>query len=90
MLVVPGCSLAGNCNTCGGAKAATGLPRYGVIGGFHLMQAEDPPVAATIDYFRREAPEVLLPMHCVDFEYLAAFHAAFGMPRRGAGEVIAL
>lgn len=90
VVVVSGCSHAGICNICEAAKAETGLPLYGVIGGFHLMQAEDPPVQATIDYFRHEAPEVLLPMHCVDFEYMAAFHAAFGMPRRGAGEVIEL
>lgn len=90
VIVVSGCSHAGICNICEAAKAATGLPLYAVIGGFHLMHAERPPVEATIAYFKDEAPEVLLPMHCVDFEYMAAFYAAFGMPRRGAGEVITL
>lgn len=89
-VVVSGCSHAKLCNICEAAKAVTGLPLYAVIGRFHLMHAAEPPVQATIEYFKREAPEVLLPMHCVDFEYMAAFLAAFGMPRRGAGEVIEL
>ena len=89
-VVVSGCSHAGICNICEYAKEVTGQPLYGVIGGFHLMHAEEPPVEATIAYFKREAPPLLLPMHCVDFEYMAAFYEAFSMPRRGAGDVITL
>jgi len=88
--VVSGCSHAGICNICEYAKKTTGLPFYAVIGGFHLMKAEDPPVDETIAYFKREAPDILLPLHCVEFPYMAAFHAALGTPHRGAGEVIEL
>ena len=90
VLVVSGCSHAGICNICEHAKAVTGLPLYAVIGGFHLMAAEDPPIDETIKYFLAEAPEHLLPMHCVEFEYMAAFHAALGTPHVGSGEVIRL
>ncbi len=87
-VVVSGCSHAGICNICEHAKAATGQKLHAVLGGFHLMSAEKPPVEETIGYFQQERPEVLLPMHCVDFEYLARFHQVFGSPKYGAGDVI--
>ena len=59
-----------------------------VIGGFHMMKAEEPPIDETIEWFAAEKIERLLPMHCVEFEYLTKFHAAFGMPKMGAGDLI--
>ncbi|MEO1119661.1 MAG: MBL fold metallo-hydrolase [Pseudomonadota bacterium] len=89
-VVVSGCSHAGICNICEHAKSVTGQPLYAVLGGFHLLAAENPPVEETIGYFQAEAPEVLLPMHCVDFPTLARFHTTFGSPKHGAGSVIEL
>lgn len=89
-VVVSGCSHAGICNICEHAKQVTGQRLHGVIGGFHLMKAEKPPVDETIAYFKAEAPEVLLPMHCVDFAYQVKFHNAFGCPKYGSGDVIEL
>ena len=86
--VVSGCSHAGICNICAAAKTVTGLPLHAVIGGFHLLHAEDPPVTETIDWFRTEAPEVLLPMHCVEFEILARFYAELGTAKLGAGDSV--
>ena len=68
----------------------TGQRLYAVIGGFHMMHAEDPPVADTIAYFKREAPEVLLPMHCIDFDYMVQFSNELGIIRKGSGDVITL
>lgn len=89
-VVVSGCSHAGICNICEHAKTVTGQELHAVIGGFHLLAKEDPPVAQTIAYFKRERPAHLLPMHCVDFPTLAAFHNEFGCPKYGAGDVIEL
>jgi len=89
-VVVSGCSHAGICNICEHAKQVTGQRLHAVIGGFHLMAAEKPPVDETIAYFKAEAPEVLLPMHCVDFAYQVKFHNAFGCPKYGSGDVIEL
>ena len=89
-VVVSGCSHAGICNICEHAKAVTGQRLYAVIGGFHMMHAEDPPVADTIAYFKREAPEVLLPMHCIDFHYMVQFSNELGIIRKGSGDVITL
>ncbi len=89
-VVVSGCSHAGICNICQHAKTVTGQPLYAVVGGFHLMAQEKPPVAETIAYFAQERPEILLPMHCIDFEYLAQIHHALGTKKLGAGSVIEL
>jgi len=90
VIVVSGCSHAGICNICEYAKKVTGQTLYAVIGGFHLLSEETPPVAETIDYFKAENPSVLLPMHCVDFPALVAFHNAFGSQKFSAGDVIEL
>jgi 7,8-dihydropterin-6-yl-methyl-4-(beta-D-ribofuranosyl)aminobenzene 5'-phosphate synthase len=89
-VVVSGCSHAGICNICEYAKEVTGQPLYAVIGGFHLLSEENPPIAETIDYFKTEKPPILLPMHCVDFPALVAFHNAFGSRKLSAGDTIEL
>ena len=88
VVAVSGCSHAGICNICEAAKSVTGQKLRGVIGGFHLLHDEDPPIEATIDYFRSEAPEILLPMHCVDFDILTRFHTELGTRKLGAGSKI--
>lgn len=87
-VVIAGCSHAGICNIAIHAREVTGQKLHAVIGGFHMMKAEDPPIDETIEWFRAEDVEVLLPMHCVEFEYLAKFHAAFAMLKMGAGDLI--
>jgi len=89
-VVVTGCSHAGICNISEHAKNVTGQKLHAVIGGFHLMHDENPPVQETIDYFKAQAIPVLLPMHCIDFEYQVALHNALGTERRGSGDVIEL
>lgn len=87
-VVITGCSHAGICNIAQCAKEVTGQDLHAVIGGFHMMKAENPPVDETIEWFRKENVELLLPMHCVEFEYLTRFHSAFSMPKLGAGDLI--
>ena len=88
VVVVSGCSHAGICNICQAAKNVSGLPLYAVIGGFHLLHSEDPPVDETLAWFKAEAPEILLPMHCVEFDILARFHLELGTEKLGAGSKI--
>lgn len=87
-VVVVGCAHAGICNIALRAKQVTGQELHAVIGGFHMMKNEKPPIEETIDWFRKENVEHLLPMHCVEFEYMARFHAAFAVPKFGAGDLI--
>lgn len=89
-VVVSGCSHSGICNICDVAKEVTGQRLYAVIGGFHLIHKEDPPVAETVAYFEAERPEILLPVHCVDFDIQAEMQQRFGYKRPGAGSLIEL
>ena len=89
-VVVSGCSHAGICNICEYAKEVTSQNLYAVLGGFHLLEEENPPVDQTIDYFKQEQPAVLAPMHCVEFEYMTKFHNEFGITKYSAGSVIEL
>lgn len=89
-VVVSGCSHAGICNICEHAKTVTGQSLYAVIGGFHLLHDEAPPVEETIAYFQREAPAHLMPMHCIDFDIQARFQTVFGNRRPGSGSLIEL
>lgn len=89
-VVVSGCSHAGICNICDYAKMVTGQKLYAVIGGFHLMHKEDPPVEETIAYFEREKPDILLPIHCVEFDIQSRLQQVFGYDRPGAGSLITI
>lgn len=89
-VVVTGCSHAGICNICEHAKTVTGQPLRAVIGGFHLIHKEEPAVDETIAWFDAEAPELLLPVHCVEFDIQARMQRHFGYARPGAGSVIEL
>jgi 7,8-dihydropterin-6-yl-methyl-4-(beta-D-ribofuranosyl)aminobenzene 5'-phosphate synthase len=90
VVVVAGCSHAGICNICEYAKTVTGLNLYAVIGGFHLLHEEDPPVEDTIAYFQSESPAHLAPVHCIDFDIQARFQRALNYERPGAGSLIEL
>jgi metal-dependent hydrolase (beta-lactamase superfamily II) len=76
------------CNIAFHAKDVTGQSLRAVIRGFHMMRAENPLVDETIDWFKTEKFERLLPIHCVEFEYLAKFNNAFSMSKLGAGDLI--
>ncbi len=89
-VVISGCSHAGICNICEYAKQITGQNLYAVLGGFHLLHEENPPVEQTIEYFKQEHPSILAPMHCVEFEYMVRFHNEFGIQKYSAGSVIEL
>lgn len=89
-VVISGCSHAGICNICEHAKTVTGQHLYAVIGGFHLLHAEDPPVEETIRYFKQEAPAHFMPMHCIDFDIQARLQMEFGGKRPGSGSLIEL
>jgi 7,8-dihydropterin-6-yl-methyl-4-(beta-D-ribofuranosyl)aminobenzene 5'-phosphate synthase len=89
-VLITGCSHAGICNICEYAKAVTGQDLYAVIGGFHLFEEEQSAIEETIEYFQANTPEIILPMHCVDFQTLAKFHFHFGCEKYACGDVIEL
>lgn len=90
VVIVAGCSHAGICNICEFGKKVTGQNLYAVIGGFHLLHDEDPPVEQTIAYFQTEQPACIAPVHCIDFDIQCQFQQALGYRRPGAGSLLEL
>jgi 7,8-dihydropterin-6-yl-methyl-4-(beta-D-ribofuranosyl)aminobenzene 5'-phosphate synthase len=90
LTVVSGCSHAGICNICEHAKEVTGEERlHAVIGGFHLL-ADSDVLQRTLDYFQKERPERLYPMHCTALPALAAFYESFGIEKLCAGDSVTI
>ncbi len=87
-IVITGCSHAGITNICEYAKKVTGQELYAVIGGFHLFENNQIAVNGTIEYFKKEKPKYLYPMHCVDFPTLAKFYTIFGIEKLSTGDTI--
>lgn len=87
-IVITGCSHSGICNICEYAKEITGQDLYAVIGGFHLFENEPETVNRTIKYFKAAKPELLYPMHCIDFPTIAKFHKIFGTQKLSTGDRI--
>ena len=88
VVIVSGCSHAGICNISEYAKKVTGQKLYAVIGGFHLFEKDKKAVDGSLEYFSREKPELLLPMHCVDFPTMTKFYTQFGCKKYAAGDTI--
>ena len=88
VIVLTGCSHSGICNICEYAKKITNQKLFSVIGGFHLFEDDPIAIEGTMDYFRKEKPARLYPMHCVDFPILARFHSEFKINKLGTGDVI--
>ncbi len=86
-IVVTGCSHAGVSNISEYAKKVTGQRIYGVMGGFHLFEDDPDAIEGSIDYFKREKPDFLYPMHCVDHAAMAKFYNNFKVRKYGAGDV---
>jgi 7,8-dihydropterin-6-yl-methyl-4-(beta-D-ribofuranosyl)aminobenzene 5'-phosphate synthase len=86
-IIVTGCSHAGVCNISEYAKKVTGQNIYGVIGGFHLFEDDPKAIAGSIGYFKREKPDFLFPMHCVDHAAMSEFYRSFKVKKYGAGDI---
>ena len=65
LFIVTGCSHAGIVNILEHSIKITGTGSiYGVIGGLHLVKADDEVIAKTIDRLERLNPSVVIPGHC--------------------------
>jgi 7,8-dihydropterin-6-yl-methyl-4-(beta-D-ribofuranosyl)aminobenzene 5'-phosphate synthase len=88
VFVISGCSHSGICNICEYAKKITKQKLFAVLGGFHLFEHDQKAVRGTIDYFKREKPQFLYPMHCVDFPTMVQLRKHFNFKKYSSGEVI--
>lgn len=85
-IVVSGCSHSGICNICDYAKKVTGQKLYAVIGGFHLFEEDKETIEKTIEYFKKEKPGQLFPMHCVDHAAMSQFYNNFHCKKYSSGD----
>lgn len=77
LIIITGCSHAGICNICEYSKAVTGINKINaVIGGFHL-KSQNKQTRETIQYFKKNNVETLLPSHCTELPALAMFYNEF-------------
>ena len=77
LIIVSGCAHSGICNITEYAKELTGIKNVkAVIGGFHLKK-RNYQTNKTIEYFKDNKVESLLPSHCTQLPALAMFYNEF-------------
>jgi 7,8-dihydropterin-6-yl-methyl-4-(beta-D-ribofuranosyl)aminobenzene 5'-phosphate synthase len=87
LVVITGCSHSGICNICEYAKNVTGIKQIqAVIGGFHLKD-QGAQTQKTLDYFKKNKIETLLPTHCTALPAKALFRQFFEFPEIKTGMV---
>uniref|UniRef100_UPI0032178C10 MBL fold metallo-hydrolase n=1 Tax=uncultured Draconibacterium sp. TaxID=1573823 RepID=UPI0032178C10 len=87
LIIITGCSHSGICNICEHAKAVTGITEISaVIGGFHL-KFQNKQTQNTINYFKKNGVEMVLPAHCTDLPALALFYREFKIKQVKTGMV---
>lgn len=65
LFLVTGCCHAGIVNTVRHATRLTGNTKLkGIVGGLHLMGANDERLSRTVDYLKGLTPEIVVPLHC--------------------------
>ncbi|MHC3130395.1 MAG: MBL fold metallo-hydrolase [Candidatus Bathyarchaeota archaeon] len=79
LVVVAGCAHSGIINTIKYAQKITGNSRvYAVLGGFHLWNAENKNIQATVDELEKLDPEFVGPCHCTGKKAIKKIAEAFG------------
>lgn len=79
LVVVTGCSHAGIVNICRHAMDLTDCKHlHGIIGGLHLLDADDMRIAQTTAALEHFKPDWIRAGHCTGFRAQMAFHQTFG------------
>jgi 7,8-dihydropterin-6-yl-methyl-4-(beta-D-ribofuranosyl)aminobenzene 5'-phosphate synthase len=79
LVVVAGCAHAGIINTIKHAQKITGNSRvYAVLGGFHLISADDKRIQATVNELEKLDPKFLGPCHCTGKKAVKKIAETFG------------
>jgi 7,8-dihydropterin-6-yl-methyl-4-(beta-D-ribofuranosyl)aminobenzene 5'-phosphate synthase len=74
LVILSGCAHAGIVNTVIRARQMTGVNHlHAIIGGFHLVNAAEDLVEATISDLKAMSPDYIIPTHCTGFEAMVRF-----------------
>jgi 7,8-dihydropterin-6-yl-methyl-4-(beta-D-ribofuranosyl)aminobenzene 5'-phosphate synthase len=86
LMIITGCSHSGICNIVEHARKVCGEERVAdIIGGFHLLNANDRQLTGTVDYMRKVAPTALHACHCTDLRSKIELSRAAPMKEVGVG-----
>jgi 7,8-dihydropterin-6-yl-methyl-4-(beta-D-ribofuranosyl)aminobenzene 5'-phosphate synthase len=78
LIVCLGCSHAGLVNSLTYVRRLSGnIPIRAVIGGFHLLHADDHRIDRTIEALQWISPGLLVPCHCTGKQAIEAFKDKF-------------
>jgi 7,8-dihydropterin-6-yl-methyl-4-(beta-D-ribofuranosyl)aminobenzene 5'-phosphate synthase len=79
LVVITGCAHAGIINTIKHAQKITGVEElYAVIGGFHLMGADEKRIEATAKALQQLDPAIIRPGHCTGQKAVCLLQEALG------------
>jgi len=79
LVVITGCAHSGIINTIRHAQKITGVEElHAVIGGFHLMEADEKRIEATAEALRRLGPAFVRPGHCTGQKAVCRLQEALG------------
>jgi len=91
LAVITGCAHSGIINTIRHAQKITGVEKlYAVIGGFHLMDADDDRIDATAETLKGLDPAIVRPGHCTGQKAICRLQESLGERCRplAVGDVI--
>lgn len=78
LIIVTGCSHSGIVNILRAAVEITGESRiFGILGGFHLIQAGEDRIRKTVDALHKFKPERVAAGHCTGFRAQVALYHKF-------------
>jgi 7,8-dihydropterin-6-yl-methyl-4-(beta-D-ribofuranosyl)aminobenzene 5'-phosphate synthase len=77
LLIIVGCSHVGILNTLSTIEKRTGKKIYGVIGGTHLVEAQEDRILKTIDYIKEKNIDLIGFSHCTGEKAVEMFKKAF-------------
>ena len=77
LLVIVGCCHIGIVNILESIKRRTGKRIYGVVGGTHLVSADEERINKTIAYFKENRIELVAVSHCTGDKAMKAMEEAF-------------
>lgn len=79
LVVVSGCAHSGIINTIKHAQEITKNNKvHAVLGGFHLANADDKKIQATVDELKKISPKFIGPCHCTGKKAIKNFAKTFG------------
>jgi 7,8-dihydropterin-6-yl-methyl-4-(beta-D-ribofuranosyl)aminobenzene 5'-phosphate synthase len=85
LVVVTGCGHAGIGNILAHAREIVpGRPVQAVVGGLHLLEADEPALAWTAERMREAGLKHLIGAHCTGLEAVYRLRALLGLDRRSA------